>query len=99
MIEAIERIRFITADLSLDAFEADWQKRWLVERGLEASAAAAGPTDCWRSEKTARRTSRSRSALSIMPRCSMTRTDCRSDRRYLRGVRHPARRAGSRCLR
>lgn len=35
MIEAAERIRTAIGDLSLDAFEADWQRHWLVQRGLE----------------------------------------------------------------
>jgi uncharacterized protein with HEPN domain len=41
IIEAIEHIRVITADISLDAFEADWQKRWLVERGIEIISEAS----------------------------------------------------------
>jgi hypothetical protein len=35
MIEAIEHVRSVTAGVPLDAFEADWQKRWLVGRGVE----------------------------------------------------------------
>jgi uncharacterized protein with HEPN domain len=35
IIEAIEHIRTVTAGISLDEFESDWQKRWLVERGVE----------------------------------------------------------------
>jgi hypothetical protein len=31
MVEAIERIRGILRDTSLEAFEGDWQKQWLVE--------------------------------------------------------------------
>lgn len=34
IVEAIEHVRSITAGVSLDEFEADWQKRWLVERGI-----------------------------------------------------------------
>ncbi len=34
MIEAIQRIRSETTGVSMEAFEADWRKRWLVERGL-----------------------------------------------------------------
>jgi uncharacterized protein with HEPN domain len=41
MIEAIERIRSITFETSLEAFEADWQKRWLVERGFEIVSEAS----------------------------------------------------------
>ena len=35
MIEAVEHIRSEMADVPLDAFEADWRKRWVVERGVE----------------------------------------------------------------
>jgi uncharacterized protein with HEPN domain len=41
MIEAIERIRSETAGVSLEAFEADWRKRWLVERGVEIISEAS----------------------------------------------------------
>ena len=41
MIEAIERVRDLLADLSLDAFEADWQRQWLVERGVEIISEAS----------------------------------------------------------
>jgi uncharacterized protein with HEPN domain len=34
IIEAIERINGVLADVSLDAFENDWQLQWLVERGV-----------------------------------------------------------------
>jgi uncharacterized protein with HEPN domain len=34
MVEAIERIRGVLRDTPLEAFEADWQKQWLVERGV-----------------------------------------------------------------
>src|SRR5262249_9361199 len=34
MVEAIERIRGVLRDTPLEAFENDWQKQWLVERGL-----------------------------------------------------------------
>jgi uncharacterized protein with HEPN domain len=30
IVEAIERVRYVLGDLDLDAFEADWQKQWLV---------------------------------------------------------------------
>jgi len=45
IIEAIEHIRSAIADLSLDAFEADWQKRWLVERGVEIISEASRRLD------------------------------------------------------
>ena len=35
IVEAIEHLRTVTAEITLDQFEADWQKRWLVERGME----------------------------------------------------------------
>ena len=41
MIEAIERIRGETAGVSLEAFEADWRKRWLVERGVQIISEAS----------------------------------------------------------
>ncbi len=41
IIQAIEHIRTVTADASLDDFEADWQKRWLVERGIEIISEAS----------------------------------------------------------
>ncbi len=41
IIEAIERIRGETAGVTLDAFEADWRKRWLVERGVEIISEAS----------------------------------------------------------
>jgi uncharacterized protein with HEPN domain len=31
----------VTADVALEDFEADWQKRWLVERGLEILSEAS----------------------------------------------------------
>jgi hypothetical protein len=33
IIEASERLRSLLAYVSLEEFEADWQKQWLVERG------------------------------------------------------------------
>src|SRR2546421_12823956 len=41
IVEAIEHIRSVTEGLSLDAFEADWQKRWLVKRGIEILSEAS----------------------------------------------------------
>jgi uncharacterized protein with HEPN domain len=41
MIEAIEHIRTASAGITLDEFEADWQKRWLVERGIEIISEAS----------------------------------------------------------
>ena len=35
ILEAIEHIRAEMMGMSIDAFEADWRKRWLVKRGVE----------------------------------------------------------------
>jgi uncharacterized protein with HEPN domain len=34
IIEAIERIHSVLGDIPLDVFETDWQRQWLVERGV-----------------------------------------------------------------
>lgn len=41
MLEAIEHIRTVTTGTTLDEFESDWQKRWLVERGMEIISEAS----------------------------------------------------------
>jgi len=41
ILEAIQHIREETAGVSLDAFEVDWRKRWLVERGIEIISEAS----------------------------------------------------------
>jgi uncharacterized protein with HEPN domain len=41
IIEAIEHIRSEMTGVSIDAFEADWRKRWLVERGVEIISEAS----------------------------------------------------------
>jgi uncharacterized protein with HEPN domain len=41
IIEAVAHIRSETADMSLEAFEADWRKQWLVERGVEIISEAS----------------------------------------------------------
>jgi uncharacterized protein with HEPN domain len=41
ILEAIERIRHVLDSVSLEAFEQDWQKRWLVERGIEVISEAS----------------------------------------------------------
>ena len=41
IIEAIERINGVLADVSLEAFENDWQRQWLVERGVEIISEAS----------------------------------------------------------
>jgi len=55
IIEAIEHIRSVMAGVTLDAFEVDWQKRWLVERGVEIMASTQKPIDIdWRRRSCAR---------------------------------------------
>lgn len=41
IIEAIERIHGVLGDASLDDFEIDWQRQWLVERGVEIISEAS----------------------------------------------------------
>jgi uncharacterized protein with HEPN domain len=41
IIEAIERVNGVLADISLEVFENDWQRRWLVERGVEIISEAS----------------------------------------------------------
>jgi uncharacterized protein with HEPN domain len=41
IIEAIERVRLIPGEMPLGAFEADWEKQWLVERGVEIISEAS----------------------------------------------------------
>lgn len=41
ILEAIERGRGIAGNMSFDAFEANWEKRWLVERGVEIISEAS----------------------------------------------------------
>jgi uncharacterized protein with HEPN domain len=41
ILEAIEHIRGEMAGVMIDAFEADWRKRWLVERGVEIISEAS----------------------------------------------------------
>jgi uncharacterized protein with HEPN domain len=41
ILDAIERIRAEIAGVSIEAFEADWRKRWLVERGVEIISEAS----------------------------------------------------------
>jgi len=41
MIEAIERIRHVLGDATLEAFESDWERQWLVERGVEIISEAS----------------------------------------------------------
>jgi len=41
IIEAIERVRDVLGNMSLEDFEFDWQKQWLVERGVEIISEAS----------------------------------------------------------
>jgi len=41
IVETIERVQSVLGDISLDAFETDWQKQWLVERGAEIVSEAS----------------------------------------------------------
>jgi uncharacterized protein with HEPN domain len=41
IVEAIERIHVVLGETSLEAFEADWQRQWLVERGVEIISEAS----------------------------------------------------------
>src|SRR5256885_10195179 len=41
IVEAIERIHGVLENISLEAFETDWQRQWLVERGIEIISEAS----------------------------------------------------------
>ena len=41
IIEAIERIQSVLAGIALESFEAEWQRQWLVVRGLEIISEAS----------------------------------------------------------
>ena len=41
MVDAIERIRSKTIDVSISTFEKDWELRWVVERGAEIISEAS----------------------------------------------------------
>ena len=41
IVEAIERIRGVLGGTSLEAFENDWQRQWLVQRGVEIVSEAS----------------------------------------------------------
>lgn len=41
ILDAIEHIRSEMAGVTIDGFEADWRKRWLVERGVEIISEAS----------------------------------------------------------
>jgi uncharacterized protein with HEPN domain len=41
ILEAIQRIRNVTENISLEEFETDWKKKWIVERGIEIISEAS----------------------------------------------------------
>ena len=41
IVQAIARIDSVIQEMSIDAFEADWQARWVVERGVEVVSEAS----------------------------------------------------------
>ena len=41
IVEAIERIHDVLENISLQAFETDWQRQWLVQRGVEIISEAS----------------------------------------------------------
>ena len=41
IVEAIERIRHVLGETSLETFERDWECQWLVERGVEIVSEAS----------------------------------------------------------
>jgi uncharacterized protein with HEPN domain len=41
MVEAIERVRGLTDGITLEAFGSDWQRQWLVHRGVEIISEAS----------------------------------------------------------
>jgi uncharacterized protein with HEPN domain len=41
IVEAIERIKLVVQDLTLETFEIDWRRHWLVQRGLEVISEAS----------------------------------------------------------
>ncbi|MBV8473790.1 MAG: DUF86 domain-containing protein, partial [Hyphomicrobiales bacterium] len=45
IVEAISRIQHILHGVTLERFEQDWEKRWLVERGVEIISEASRHLD------------------------------------------------------
>ena len=41
IVEAIERIHGVLDNISLQEFETDWQRQWIVERGIEIISEAS----------------------------------------------------------
>jgi uncharacterized protein with HEPN domain len=45
MVEAIERVRDKAGDTPLEVFKVDWEKQWIVERGIEIVSGQSGLPD------------------------------------------------------
>jgi uncharacterized protein with HEPN domain len=41
IVEAIERINGVLENISLETFETDWRRQWLVQRGVEIISEAS----------------------------------------------------------
>ena len=41
IVDAIERVRIALGDMSLDDLKADWEKQWVIERGVEIISEAS----------------------------------------------------------
>jgi uncharacterized protein with HEPN domain len=41
IVDAIARVRGLLGDMSLEAFKADWEKQWAIERGVEIISEAS----------------------------------------------------------
>ena len=41
IVDAIERVRGLLGDISLESFKADWEKQWAIERGVEIISEAS----------------------------------------------------------
>jgi len=41
IVEAIRNIQSVTLNATMEQFELDWQKRWIVERGIEIISEAS----------------------------------------------------------
>jgi uncharacterized protein with HEPN domain len=41
MIEACDRVESVLGDVSLEAFEDDWRRQWLIQRGIEIISEAS----------------------------------------------------------
>jgi uncharacterized protein with HEPN domain len=41
IVEAIERIRSVIVNLTLEEFETNWQRQWLVQRGVQIISEAS----------------------------------------------------------